>query len=183
MKRGIAAVACAVIGVAATGLSQTRFASRDLEGIWGFATLTPLERPAELAAKSFLSDDEAAAYVKQTLERGDRDRRDGGAAVDVARAVNDHWFDRGTGLARYDGKAMTSMLVAPADGAAATPMRGPGRRHELPTRASIPQTAPRTGRCRSAAWRSTPGRRFSPGLTTTSSRSSCSRTTPSSSPR
>ena len=29
---------------------------RDLEGVWGFATLTPLERPAEFAGKPQVSD-------------------------------------------------------------------------------------------------------------------------------
>jgi hypothetical protein len=116
MTRRAVFAAIAVIGMATSGRTQSRFAPRDIEGIWGFATLTPLERPAELATTAFLTDQEAAAYVKQTLERGDRDRRDGGAAVDVGRAVNDHWFDRGTQLARDDGKAMTSMVVSPADG-------------------------------------------------------------------
>src|SRR5262249_55475968 len=74
-------------------------AARDLEGVWGFATLTPLERPTEFASKPVVTEEEAAAFAKQTIERGDRDRRDGGAAVDVARAVNDYWFERGTELA------------------------------------------------------------------------------------
>src|ERR1051325_4569561 len=55
-------------------------APRDLEGVWGFATLTPLERPAEFSAP-FTSAAEAAAWAKQTIERGARDRRDGGPAA------------------------------------------------------------------------------------------------------
>ena len=43
-----------------------RRAPPDLQGIWNFATLTPLERPRELADKEFLSDAEAKAYVQQT---------------------------------------------------------------------------------------------------------------------
>ena len=103
------------VGLSGTG-STAAVAPRDLEGIWAFATLTPLERPAELAAKAFLSEEEAAAYAKETIARGDRDRRDGGAAVDVGRAVNDYWFDRGTTLALLGGKRLTSMIVDPADG-------------------------------------------------------------------
>jgi hypothetical protein len=114
--RRAAATAVTVLTLTASGLGQARFAPRDLEGVWGFATLTPLERPAEFAGKPFVSDEEAAAWVKQTIERGDRDRRDGGAAVDVGRAVNDYWFERGTTLSRFEGKAMTSMVFAPADG-------------------------------------------------------------------
>src|ERR1051325_6423340 len=90
-------------------------APRDLEGVWGFATLTPLERPAEFSAP-FTSAAEAAAWAKQTIERGDRDRRDGGAAVDVARAVNDYWFERGTPLASLHGRSLTSMIADPPDG-------------------------------------------------------------------
>src|SRR5262245_62590196 len=71
----------------------------DLEGVWTFATLTPLERPAEFEGKAVVSDAEATAWAEQQLERGNRDRRDGGAAVDVGRAVNDYWFERGTTLA------------------------------------------------------------------------------------
>jgi hypothetical protein len=90
--------------------------ARDFEGVWGFATLTPLERPAEFAGREFVSEREAADYARQTLERGDRDRRDGGAAVDVARAVNDYWFERGTELALLRGRRLTSLIVDPPDG-------------------------------------------------------------------
>jgi hypothetical protein len=112
-------MACAVsltAALTATGEGQTHFAPRDLEGVWGFATLTPLERPSEFGGKPLVTDEEADAWVDQTLERGNRDRRDGGAAVDVGRAVNDYWFERGTSLSRYDGKALTSMIISTPDG-------------------------------------------------------------------
>jgi hypothetical protein len=88
----------------------------NLEGVWAFATLTPLERPADFEGKAMVSDAEAAAWADQQLERGNRDRRDGGAAVDVGRAVNDYWFERGTTLAAVDGKRITSFVVDPPDG-------------------------------------------------------------------
>ena len=88
----------------------------DLEGVWNFATLTPLERPAQLADQEFLSDVEAAAFVRDTMERNNRDRRDGGADVDVARAVNDGWFDRGSSLARGNGRFRTSLITDPPNG-------------------------------------------------------------------
>ena len=37
----------------------------DLQGIWTNATVTPLERPAELAGKDFFTPAEAAVYEKQ----------------------------------------------------------------------------------------------------------------------
>lgn len=106
----------AVSLVALVSLAQARTAPTDLEGVWTFATLTPLERPAEFEGKAFVSDTEASAWADQQLERGNRDRRDGGAAVDVGRAVNDYWFERGTALAALDGKRMTSLIVDPLDG-------------------------------------------------------------------
>ena len=95
---------------------QARAPVRSLEGVWSFSTLTPLERPAEFSDRPLISDAEAAAWVKQNLERNNRDRRDGGAEVDVARAVNDYWFERGTELAGRDGRRMTSLIVDPPDG-------------------------------------------------------------------
>jgi hypothetical protein len=122
-------VALAIVGAWALGLgtgsigAQGRAPSptpqapaRSLEGIWSFSTLTPLERPAEFGDRALVSDAEAAAWVKQNLERNNRDRRDGGAEVDVGRAVNDYWFERGTELAARDGRRMTSLIVDPPDG-------------------------------------------------------------------
>ena len=88
----------------------------DLEGVWGFATLTPFERPPEAAGKPYFTDEEAAKFVADTIGRNDRDRRDGGAAVDSARGVADFWFDRGTGVATIDGKKLTSLVIDPPDG-------------------------------------------------------------------
>jgi hypothetical protein len=87
-----------------------------LEGVWSFSTLTPLERPPEFADRALISDAEAAAWVAQSVERNNRDRRDGGAEVDVARAVNDYWFERGSELAPWEGRRMTSLIVDPPDG-------------------------------------------------------------------
>ena len=106
----------AVSFVALLSMAQARPAPGDLEGVWAFATLTPLERPAEFEGKAVVSDAEAAAWADQQLERGNRDRRDGGAAVDVGRAVNDYWFERGTSLAALDGRRITSVVVDPPDG-------------------------------------------------------------------
>jgi hypothetical protein len=109
----------AVLLLALLSMGQARQASTapgDLEGVWAFATLTPLERPAEFEGKAVVTEAEAAAWAEQQLERGNRDRRDGGATVDVGRAVNDYWFERGTALALLDGKRMTSFVIDPADG-------------------------------------------------------------------
>lgn len=85
----------------------------DLRGYWTNATLTPLERPAQLAGKASLTPEEAAAYVKQVREQGNRDRRGGSAETDVGEAYNDFWFDRGTKIV---GSLRTSLIVEPPDG-------------------------------------------------------------------
>jgi hypothetical protein len=116
---------------------------RSLEGVWSFSTLTPLERPAEFAGKALVSDAEAAAWVKQNIERNNRDRRDGGADVDVGRAVNDYWFERGTELARRNGQRMTSLIVDPADGR--LPALTPEARAKLAARAADNRAHPADG--------------------------------------
>ena len=93
----------------------------DLQGVWDFRTITPLERPPELAGKEFLTDEEAAAFERETLERVNADRRDAdpsregfgnGAPVtaDLARAYNEFWRERGQMLRQ------TSLIVDPTDG-------------------------------------------------------------------
>ncbi len=78
---------------------------RDLEGVWSYATLTPFERPADLAGVEFFTDAQAAEFEAQTIGRNDRDRRDGGAATDAARGVADFWFDRGEHVASFEGRS------------------------------------------------------------------------------
>jgi hypothetical protein len=97
----------------------------DLQGIWGYATITPLERPSELAGKQTFSDEEAASFERDTLAKRDNDRRDDDptrtpavvngqkATADVARAYNQFWWDYGT---KVVGTKRTSLVVDPSDG-------------------------------------------------------------------
>jgi hypothetical protein len=85
----------------------------DLQGVWSTATITPLERPAEFANKPFLTEAEARELEVTTVERTNRDRRDGGAAADVARAYNDVWWDTGT---RVVPSRRTSLVIDPPEG-------------------------------------------------------------------
>jgi len=111
----VALVAClaASAPVGAEGAARTTWGDPDLRGIWDFRTITPLERPSSLAGKEFLSDEEAAVFEEQTLERLDFDRRDGGSRFDVERAYNNFWWDWGDKLT--DDKR-TSLIVDPPDG-------------------------------------------------------------------
>ena len=83
----------------------------DLQGVWSFATLTPLERPSELAEKRVLTDQEAAEFEKQTLQEraatlstGDRE-----------------WWDPGT---KVMNARRTSLIVDPPDGRLPTLTQG-----------------------------------------------------------
>ena len=116
MRRLILALAVIQASHPAATASDHPGGAASIDGIWSFATLTPFERPAELASKPYFTDEEAATFVKDTLARNDRDRRDGGAATDAARGVADFWFDRGTGLAVMNGRKLTSLVVDPPDG-------------------------------------------------------------------
>lgn len=85
----------------------------DFQGTWTTSTLTPLERPSEFADKPFLSEQEAKDYEARLLKEGNRDRRDGGAEVDVGRAYNEFWYDRGSHVVQT---RRTSLIIDPPDG-------------------------------------------------------------------
>lgn len=86
----------------------------DLQGIWTNVTVTPLERPTDLADQPFFeSVDEARAYAAAFVERTNADRRDGTARADISRAYNDFWWDRGTDVIET---LRTSLVVDPPDG-------------------------------------------------------------------
>jgi hypothetical protein len=81
----------------------------DLEGVWDFRILTPLERPNDLAAKQVLTDEEAAALEKRAAET----RVDAPPPPGNPGTYNQFWCDFGTKVA--DNKR-TSLIVDPPDG-------------------------------------------------------------------
>lgn len=82
----------------------------DLEGVWDFRSITPLERPKELGNKEWFTAEEAAAAEKQAAaSAAEQDRRTPG---DVARAYNSFWMD---GVASAKARR-TSIIVDPPDG-------------------------------------------------------------------
>ncbi len=85
----------------------------DLSGIWTNVTITPLERPADLAGKATFTAAEAAAYEKKMVSENNADRRDLPPEADVGKAYNDAWWDRGT---KVVGTLRTSLVVDPPDG-------------------------------------------------------------------
>lgn len=108
---------------------RTPWGHPDLQGVWDFRTITPLERPSELAETAVLTAEEAAAY--QTLEnrRQNRDLVDptkGGALFPPESQGgvvphNEFWYDRGTTLGE---DRRTSLIMDPPHGR--LPARRPG---------------------------------------------------------
>jgi hypothetical protein len=85
----------------------------DLQGIWNYSTMTPLERPRDLAGKEFFTEREVTDYEKSLLTNINRDRRDGGAEADLARAYNEGWYDSGSHVVKT---RRTSLVIDPPDG-------------------------------------------------------------------
>jgi hypothetical protein len=113
MFRAWVLVGCVAIGASAQNAPRTPDGQPDLQGIWSNATITPLERPADLAGKATFTAEEAAAYEKQVAARSNVDHRSSNAEQDVATAYNQFWYDRGT---KAVGTRRTSLIVDPPDG-------------------------------------------------------------------
>jgi hypothetical protein len=92
----------------------------DLQGVWDFRTITPLQRPDEYAGKELLTDQEAVEFErKYARNQDDRENtpttvQNGTASTrDVDRAYNDFWWDFGK---KVVGTKRTSLIVDPPDG-------------------------------------------------------------------
>jgi hypothetical protein len=92
---------------------RTAWGHPDLQGIWTFKTITPLERPARFAGKEFLTEQEAAELERIAAQENTDEERPTDAARDVAGAYNDFWFDRGDKTVRT---RRSSLIIDPPDG-------------------------------------------------------------------
>ena len=80
----------------------------DLQGVWDFSSLTPLQRPADLAGREFLTDEDVSALEARAAARVDAAPRPGDPG-----SYNRFWFDDGTTVV---GTRRTSLIVDPPDG-------------------------------------------------------------------
>ena len=110
---GVLAVAAWIPTSAQNGVPRAADGHPDLSGVWTNKTVTPFERPRDLAGKEFFTEQEAAEYEKTHVF--DVDKRDNirGTNRDVASAYNSFWWDPGTKVAKT---RRTSIVIDPPDG-------------------------------------------------------------------
>ena len=96
---------------AAGDTPRTAWGAPDLNGVWDFRTLTPFERPEDLADRSLFTAEEAAQYEADRLAafavRDDIEPADG------VGNYNQFWFDPGNKLSETN---QTSLVVDPPSG-------------------------------------------------------------------
>ena len=126
----VGAIAAVIVGLwigAANGQApgsdspRTSWGDPDLQGVWDFRTITPLERPEDLTGREFLTEEEAAAFAEAQSRRQNRDLIDsaqGGLnyAPEADGGVvpyNEFWYDRGTSVI---SSRRTSLIIDPPDG-------------------------------------------------------------------
>jgi hypothetical protein len=84
---------------------RTAWGDPDLQGVWSYATTTPLSKPDSAGAKTFLTDEEVAELAERTAQQQDAPPRPGDPGT-----YNNFWWDRGQSTGR------TSLIIDPPDG-------------------------------------------------------------------
>ena len=135
---GFVLVACAAHAQPTTGEPmppRTSDGRPDLQGVWNFSTITPMERPSALADQEVLTNEEAAALEGQRAQSRNYDQRDPDPAVDLVGRVQQLLVRLGYGSGLHaphvSGRGSAGRKNSPVDpgrgGATEGPQRATGR--------------------------------------------------------
>jgi hypothetical protein len=91
---------------------HTPWGEPDLTGMWTNETITPFERPANLAGKAFLTEEEAKAIEARAATQREASDDRAPRAGDVGN-YNQFWMDSGTKLV---ASRRTALVIDPPDG-------------------------------------------------------------------
>ena len=114
-------VACVVlVALPAVTMAQdvplTPWGAPDLQGVWDFRTITPLQRPEDLGDQAFLTQEEAAQREQTAVDRAarlwNREAQPTEAGGNVG-GYNNFWMDQGTNVI---GTRRTSLIIDPPNG-------------------------------------------------------------------
>ena len=184
-RHALLTLVCIALSTPAMGQSapRTAYGDPDIQGLFTFRTLTPLQRPvidagasALLAGRETLTAEQAAEYEASRRRELNRDAQDLTVRAPGVRyqslaeggvgGYNEFWYERGIELTR---DKRTSLIVDPRTVASPTarrfrPRRGSGR----PTSETDSPTPTPTAACPTGvSWGSTPVRRWCRARTTT----------------
>src|SRR5215475_7042467 len=120
MKRSVAILAGVIVASAAITLgaqsktkpyaAKTAWGDPDLQGVWDYKTITPLERPTTFGNRQFLNDEEVAQLEANAAKRLDSPP-DENTPANLVHAP--YMTDPGR---KVDEDRRTSLIVDPADG-------------------------------------------------------------------
>ncbi len=104
------------IALAQDEAPRTAWGRPDLQGVWDFRSITPLQRPEDLADREFLSEEEAAELEQNAVNRDIRLWEQGPRRTEAGGNVggyNNFWMDRGL---RAVETRRTSLITWPPNG-------------------------------------------------------------------
>ena len=157
---GVRLVIAVLATTVAASAQSTAWGDPDLQGVWTNQTPTPLERPAALAGKEFLTEEEAAELERTSLTRLLRGLRASGLSeeLQLSGELTEIWSDTQDG--KMTPSRRTSLIVAPPDGRIPFTAEGRTRWETAPTlrrmiagryvAADGPETRPHLERCLTA---------------------------------
>jgi hypothetical protein len=94
---------------------RTSYGQPDLQGVWDFATITPLERPEVFMGKETMTAEESASYERERFDLVNHDTDEGATLVCAGTGnYNEFWYDRGFGDEVRDRR--TSLIIDPPSG-------------------------------------------------------------------